>query len=73
MRYVSCFVQCMLGYLTGIVRGNSVGVIGCLVRVPRGKGELGYLTIGLEGILVLYCLSFEFKVKRRGCLSNGVR
>ena len=22
-----------------------------------------------EGILVLYCLSLEFKVKRRGCLS----
>ena len=73
MRYVSCFVQCIYGYLTGFVRGNSVGVIGCLFEVPRGKGELGYLAVSLEGILVSYCLSSGFKVKHRGCLSNGVR
>ena len=63
----------MLGYLTGIVRGNSVGVIGCLLEIPRGKGELGYFAVSLEDILVSYCLCLEFKVKHRGCLSNGVR
>ena len=53
--------------------GYPVGVIGCLFEVPRGKGELGYLVVSLGGILVSYCLSSGFKVKHRGCLSNGVR
>ena len=47
--------------------------LGYLVDIPKGKGELGYLAVSLEGILVSYCLCLEFKVKHRGCLSNGVR